>query len=95
MLKREVVSEISERTGYTGVSVRAVLEMLEQVVLERVGRGEEMPLLRLGIFEVTRRRQRKARVVSTGEVVDVPARNVVKFRPFTLLRNAAGKAKRS
>lgn len=95
MLKRELVSEICERTGETERLVRAVLNAFDEVVFEVIGSGGEVFLLSVGKLSVARRKRSIARIVHTNETVSVPAHNTVKFKPSIPLKLAARKAKLS
>lgn len=93
MLKRELVAEICNRTGEHPNVVNAILRSVDEVVLEVVGRGEEMFLLAIGKLSVVRRKRTFARIIQTGDRVSVPAHNVVKFKVSKPLARAAKKSK--
>lgn len=96
MLKRQLVSEITKKTGEPGRVVNAVLDAINDTVLECVGRGEEVFIMQLGKFMVVRRKRRaKIKLKSLADPITLPAHNAVKFQAFSRLRDAARKSKLS
>jgi nucleoid DNA-binding protein len=81
MTKKEIAKKVSEQFGITHLlalqAVQMVLDGITQTLLDE-GRIE---LRNFGVFEVKRRRARKARNPRTGEKVSVPERSVVTFKP--------------
>jgi nucleoid DNA-binding protein len=81
MTKKEIAKKISEQFGITHLlaqeAVRLVFDAITQTLVDE-GRIE---LRNFGVFEVKRRRARKARNPRTGEGVSVPERSVVTFKP--------------
>lgn len=58
-----------------------VIDKVANVMLEALKAGDEVKLGELGKFMVIERAARKCRNPQTGEVMEVPARKVVKFKP--------------
>jgi nucleoid DNA-binding protein len=81
MTKKEIAKQIAEQTG---ISRQVALEAVQMVfdgirgTLLDEGRIE---LRNFGVFEVKRRRARKARNPRTGETISVPEGSVVTFKP--------------
>lgn len=88
MTKGELIDFIADKTGFTkkaaGQAVEAVLAALE----EAVRRGEEVRLPGFGTFAVKERAERQGRNPLTGDVISIPARKAVVFRPGKDLRAA-------
>ena len=81
MTKKEIAKKISEQSG---IPVRLALEAVQMVfdgIIETLQEEGRIELRNFGVFEVKRRRARKARNPRTGEGVNVPARMVVAFKP--------------
>ena len=81
MTKKEIAKKIS---GQSGIPVRLALEVVQMVfdgIIETLQEEGRIELRNFGVFEVKRRRARKARNPRTGERVNVPARMVVAFKP--------------
>ena len=65
---------------------KSVREIFEQMI-ETLSQGERIEIRGFGSFEVRLREPRIAHNPKTGERVDLPARNVVHFKPGVELRN--------
>ncbi len=81
MTKKDIVKSIAGELNLPQVEVKKVVQMtLESIVqaLEKQGRIE---LRNFGVFEVKSRKPRKARNPRTNEVVFVPAKKAVTFKP--------------
>lgn len=88
MNKKELVNLVAEKTGFTKKdskeAVDAVLAAVEECL---VGSGE-VNVPPLGKFVVTERAARKGRNPQTGEELDIPAKNVAKFKPSKGLKES-------
>jgi nucleoid DNA-binding protein len=81
MTKKEIAKKISEQSG---ILVLLALEVVQRVfdgIIETLLEEGRIELRNFGVFEVKRRRARKARNPRTGEGVNVPARMGVAFKP--------------
>lgn len=93
MKKSELIHAISSRTeqlyapGVSKLATAAVLMALADVIREALAQGEEIQLTNLGKFSIRERGARMGRNPSTGEVVPIAARRVIKFNPAKLLKN--------
>jgi integration host factor subunit beta len=81
MTKKELAKKISEQSGITHVLAREAVQMVFDGIQETLLDEGRIELRNFGIFEVKRRRARKARNPRTGEKVSVPERSVVTFKP--------------
>jgi nucleoid DNA-binding protein len=81
MRKRDIVLKISHDTGVKQVVVKEVVHRTFDVILEALKGGERIELRKFGIFQVKKRKRRIGRNPKTGDVVPVPERNVVVFKP--------------
>ena len=79
--KKEIVKEISKNPNLSQRTVKDIVQMTFDAVIAALAERRRIELRDFGVFEVQRRRPRKARNPRTGAEVDVPARNVVKFKP--------------
>ena len=89
MNKKEIVSEIAERTGLAQKDVHTFLDGFVSVVKESMGKGEDVSIVDFGQFVVTERAARTARDFKTGKPMEVPAMKTVKFKPGKALKEAA------
>lgn len=70
--KKEIVEEISRRTGMTQAETKLVFESLLEAIAQSLRAGRNIELRGFGRFKVRTRQARTARNPRTGEVVEVP-----------------------
>jgi len=80
MTKNELIAAIAEDSGKSKTDVTAVLASLAGVVLKTLKSGGDVTLGGVGKVSAAKREARQARNPSTGAMIDVPAKNVVKFK---------------
>ena len=81
MTKKEIAKKISEQSGITHVLALEAVQMVFDGITKTLLDEGRIELRNFGVFEVKRRRARKARNPRTGENVSVPERSVVTFKP--------------
>ncbi|MCF7871220.1 MAG: integration host factor subunit beta [Candidatus Omnitrophica bacterium] len=81
MRKRDIVLRISQDTGIKQVVVKEIVQHALDLILESLKEGKRIELRNFGVFQVKRRKSRVGRNPKTGEVVPVPERKVVTFKP--------------
>lgn len=81
MTKKEIVKQISERTGLTQLKTKEIVQQTFDAIVETLLEQGRIELRNFGVFEVKRRKARKARNPRTDQPVQVPAKNVVTFKP--------------
>ncbi len=81
MTKRDIVLTISERTGIKQVVVKEVVQGVFDTIFEALKNGKTIEIRNFGVFKVKKRKPRIGRNPKTGEVVPVPERNAVVFKP--------------
>ena len=86
MRRDELVGRVAASAGCEWGIAAAVVDALVEVVVDRTAREGLVVLRGLGAFRVVSRLARTARNPRTGGVVEVPARNVVRFRPAKAFR---------
>jgi nucleoid DNA-binding protein len=88
LTQSQLVGEVAERAGLTKSDAKAVLEALEEVVLEQLGDAQKVRIggvvqLAVRVKEATK--ARKGRNPATGEEITIsakPASVTVKARPL-------------
>ncbi len=88
MTKAELVAEIAKQAGITKKQADAALKAAVAAISEALKREERVAIPKLGIFSVKQRAARKGRNPRTGEVIEIPARKVVAFKPAKELRDS-------
>ena len=86
MTKKDLVRAIAKDLGYTQVDTKEVVQHTLDQLIETVTEKGRIELRNFGVFEVRRRSARTARNPRTGEKVDVPAKNVIRFKPGKEMR---------
>ncbi len=81
MTKKEIVKQISEDLEETQLKVKEIVQKTFDAIVDTLIREKRIELRNFGVFEVKRRKARKARNPRTGEKVDVDPKNVVTFKP--------------
>jgi nucleoid DNA-binding protein len=79
--KKEIVKQISDELGLTQLKTKEIVQKTFNAIVETLLREKRIELRNFGVFEVKRRKARKARNPRTGEKVDVEPKNVVTFKP--------------
>jgi nucleoid DNA-binding protein len=79
--KKEIVKQISEELGLTQLKTKEIVQKTFDAIIETLLQEKRIELRNFGVFEVKRRKARKARNPRTGEKVDVEPKNVVTFKP--------------
>jgi nucleoid DNA-binding protein len=81
MTTSELAARIANKVGQSQVNGQDVLEYTFAEIVEALITDGRVELRRVGIFQLKKRRARKARNPRTGEKVFVPEKVVVTFRP--------------
>ena len=88
MTKAELVAEIAKQAGISKKEADAALKAAVAAISDALKKGERIAIPGLGIFTVKNRAARKGRNPRTGEVIQIPARKVVAFKPAKDLRES-------
>ena len=87
MTKRDLVMRIAEETGLIQQDVYAVIQKSLDYIVEALENDDTVEFRNFGVFEVRERKQRIGRNPNKPEnVVTIPARKVVKFKPGKIMR---------
>jgi nucleoid DNA-binding protein len=79
--------KIAEKTEIKQLDVYKVIQNTLDYITESLARGENVELRNFGVFEVRERKQRVGRNPNKPEqVVTIPSRKVVKFKPGKIMR---------
>jgi len=81
MRKRDIVLTISQDTQIKQVVVKKVVQRTLDAIFDALKAGKRIELRNFGVFQVKKRKKRIGRNPKTGEVVPVPERRTVVFKP--------------
>jgi len=84
---------IAEEMGLTQLQAKEIVQRVLHGIVETLVTAGRIELRNFGIFEVRRRKPRKARNPRTGDKVKVPAKLVVTFKPGREMEERVGRLK--
>lgn len=87
MKKEELIAEVSRRTGIRQVQVSSVLENVLDVVVDTLGRNDEVVLRGFGTFKMKERKPKVMKNPTNGETYEIPRRSVAVFKNGSRLNN--------
>ena len=93
MTKRELAKAITEEMGLTQEQAKEIIQRVFDGIVATLVQEGRLELRNSGVFEVKKRKPRKARNPRTGEKVKVPARMVVTFKPGLEMEERVGQLK--
>ena len=88
MTKVDLIDAIYERVGFSKQESAKILEMMLEIMKERLERGETVKISGFGNFTVRDKRSRRGRNPQTGQEIEITARRVLRFKPSQVLRDA-------
>ena len=80
MNKTEFINAVAEQSGISKVDSKKAVEAFIQTISNEMKEGGKISLLGFGSFSTTEKAARKGVNPKTKEVIDIPARKVVKFK---------------
>lgn len=81
MTKKEMVRRIATEVNAEQTLTKRIVQRCLDMVVDVVCQTGRIELRNFGVFEVKRRAARRARNPRTGTEVEVPAKNIVTFKP--------------
>ena len=78
--KREIAERVAQQTGFAQVTVKQVVQVLFEDIINELAAGNRLEFREFGVFEVVVRKARTGRNPRTGETVAVPPKRVVTFK---------------
>ena len=81
MTKKDMAKAIAEEMDLTQMQAKEIIQRVLDGITETLLQEGRIELRNFGVFEVKKRKPRKARNPRTGENVKVPAKLVVTFKP--------------
>jgi nucleoid DNA-binding protein len=90
MTKKDMAKAIAEEMDLTQMQAKEIIQRVLDGITETLVQGGRIELRNFGVFEVKKRKPRKARNPRTGENVKVPAKLVVAFKPGREMEERVG-----
>lgn len=88
MNKASIVEDVAGKTGGSKAEAERLVDGIFDGIVGALKSGEEVSIAGFGIFSVKDRAARQARNPRTGEMVQVAATKVPKFRAAKALKDA-------
>ena len=88
MTKKEIVRSIAERLNLTQLQTKDIVQNVLECLAETLVADGRVELRNFGVFEVKKRKARKARNPRTGEAVSVKEKKAVVFKTGKALEDA-------
>ncbi len=80
MNKAELIDAMASGSGLSKADSRRALDAFVEATEGSLKKGERVALVGFGSFAVNRREARKGRNPQTGKEINIPAKNVIKFK---------------
>lgn len=80
MNKGELINQIAQDANLTKAQASDALNSFIDATTKTLKSGDKLTLVGFGTFSISKRSARKGRNPQTGKEINIPARNVVKFK---------------
>ncbi len=80
MNKTDLAYTIAEKLNIPKVQAGQAISAVFDAIAEALKRGEKAQFIGFGTFSISRRKARAARNPRTGEKIEIPAKNTIKFK---------------
>lgn len=81
MTRANIISEICKKTGIEKKHVQRTVKCFMEGVKNSLIKGENVYLRGFGTFKVTKRREKKGRIIKRNVTITIPERYIPDFRP--------------
>ncbi|RMF46872.1 MAG: HU family DNA-binding protein [Deltaproteobacteria bacterium] len=79
---KDLAREAAKPAGVTQAQARAVIDAVKESIFAHLKNGEEVRLKGMGKFFRKHQKAHQAKNPRTGEKIEVPARNYLRFKAF-------------
>ena len=79
--KKDIVKEVARLTGYDTQSIKDVVQTMFDCMCEGLSADGNIEIRNFGIFKVKSTPERQARNPKTSEIITVPAKKHIHFKP--------------
>ena len=92
MNKQEFIDSVAEKAGLTKKDSKSAVDAALEVITETLAKKESVTFIGFGVFSVSARAARTAKVPGTDKTVELPATTVAKFKVGKALKEAVANA---
>ncbi len=89
--KTEFVKEMANKAGITQKQAGVALKAMTDLIVKGLTEGKDAFISGFGTFTTHNRASRLGRNPKTGEVIQIPARVAISFRPHKAFKGAINK----
>lgn len=86
--KNDLIEQVYLTTGFSKKESSEIVEEIFEIIKTRLATGENVKISGFGNFTIKSKASRKGRNPQTGETIEISARNIVTFKPSTILRDS-------
>ena len=83
-----IIDFVANRTGNQKKVTKEIVDEIINVLAESLSAKQIVTIAGLGVFKPATRSAREGRNPKTGETIQIPAKNTIKFKPSKKLREA-------
>ncbi len=80
MNKSDLIEKVAKECDMSKAAADQALNSVLGAITDAVSEGDKVTLIGFGTFSVTKRAAREGRNPQTGKTMQIPAKNVVKFK---------------
>jgi DNA-binding protein HU-beta len=80
MNKADLIDSISDGAGITKADAKKAVDAFIDTTTKTLKKGDRLSLVGFGSFSISKRSARTGRNPQTGKEIQIPAKNVVKFK---------------
>ena len=88
MNKMDLIASVAEETGIGRAKAAEVVDSVFGAIEKALKNNEEVRLVGFGTFQTAQRKAGTGRNPRTGEEIEIPASNSVRFKPGKSLKDA-------
>jgi len=93
MNKSDFIKKVAEKTGIPVTTTKLTVEAALTAIVDALSKGknnprEDVSLSGFGSFKAIERKARMGKNPSTGEVIKIQAKHIIKFVPSSALKDA-------
>lgn len=88
MNKAELIEAIANGSGLTKVAVSKMVDVFSETIIDALKKGEQVVIPKFGTFLTADRAARTGRNPQTGQVIEIKASRVAKFKAGKLLKES-------
>lgn len=93
MTKASLVAKVAEKSNLDKTQAERAVNGIIESIKEILAEHKKLSLVGFGSFSVVKRESRTGRNPRTGETIEIPGCNVVKFQPGKDLKSVANQIK--